>query len=385
MERTPSGRRIVPQRHLRDAPAQFRHVAFSNGGIFRLPSPAPPRDVAAMKQTLLALTWAVALAISARAHVAAEEMTSAADKFLTSLDAGQRTAATFEFKDDERQNWFFIPKARKGLTLQKMTQPQRLLALSLLHSGLSDHGYTRATNIISLELILKELEAGRGTMVRDPELYYVSIFGKPAAKGTWGWRVEGHHFTANFTIVNGELFSGTPSFLGTNPAEVRQGPRKGLRILGEEEDNGRTLLKALDPDQRKTATYDATAPKDVITGNKRKVTPLDTAGLPAAKMSAAQKKLLATLVQSYVHRLRSDLAAMDLAAIEKAGWDKVWFAWAGGTEKGDPHYYRVQGPTFLLEYDNTQNDANHVHAVWRDFNNDFGEDLLRQHYRDAHP
>jgi hypothetical protein len=325
-----------------------------------------------------------ALTLSARAHVVGEEMAAAAGKLLAALDADQRKAATFDFKSDERPNWFFIPKVRQGLTLGKMNKEQRLLALALLHSGLSDHGFTKATNIISLESILKELEGPRGTMIRDPELYYVSIFGTPAAKGTWGWRVEGHHLSANFTIVNGELFAGTPLFMGTNPAEVRQGPRKGLRILADEEDTARTLLKSLDADQLKLAVIDTKAPADVLTGNKRKVTPLPDEGITGAKLNADQKAKLKAVVLAYVNRLRGELATGDMATIEKTGWDKVQFAWAGGPEKGDRHYYRVQGPTFLLEYDNTQNDANHVHAVWRDFNNDFGEDLLRKHYREAH-
>lgn len=310
-------------------------------------------------------------------------MAAAANKFLESLTPEQRAKATFDFKNNERSNWFFIPKVRQGLTIKGMTQPQRALAHTLLRSGLSAQGYDKATNIMGLEPVLKELEGASGAMVRDWELYYFSIFGKPEATGTWGWRVEGHHLSANFTIVKGELFAGTPSFLGSNPAEVRQGPRKGFRVLADDEDLGRALIKALNEEQRKTAIYDATAPKDVITGNKPKVTPLDTAGLAAAKMTKEQLSQLASLVKVYVNRLRGEVAETDLKKIEKAGWERVYFAWAGGLEKGDPHYYRVQGPTFLIEYDNTQNNANHIHAVWRDFDNDFGEDLLRKHYQEV--
>lgn len=336
-----------------------------------------------MKSTLLVPLFAFILAIVCRAHVAGDEMAAAANKFLDGLTPEQRAAATFDLKNEERTNWHFIPKVRKGLTLQKMNQEQRTLAHALLRSGLSAHGYQKATNIISLESILKELEGPRGAMVRDGELYYFTIFGKPEATGTWGWRVEGHHLSANFTVVKGELFSGTPSFMGTNPAEVRKGPRQGLRILAEDEDLGRALVKALSDEQRQTAIFDKTAPKDVITGNRSKVMPLETAGISAAKLRKEQTAQLKDLVKAYVNRLRGELAEADLAKIDKAGWEKVYFAWAGGIEKGDPHYYRVQGPTFLIEYDNTQNDANHVHAVWRDFNNDFGEDLLRKHYAEV--
>jgi len=317
-----------------------------------------------------------------RAHVVGEDMAAKANEFLGSLAPDQKAKASFELKSDEREDWYFIPRARKGLTLKDMKPEQRNLAMALLHSGLSDHGFSKATNIMSLELILRALENGKGP-TRDPEMYYVSIFGKPEATGTWGWRVEGHHISANFTIVNGELFSGTPSFLGSNPAEVRQGPRTGTRVLSDEEDLGRALVKALSDDQRKTAIFETTAPKEVVTGNKHKVTPLDRVGLAGASMSADEKAQLRKVVAAYVERLRPELATSDMQRIEKAGWDKVYFGWAGGIEKGDPHYYRVQGPTFLLEYDNTQNDANHIHAVWRDFDNDFGEDLLRRHYRDV--
>jgi hypothetical protein len=272
---------------------------------------------------------------------------------------------------------------RKGLTLREMSPEQRKDAHALLRSGLSAQGYEKSTNIISLEPVLKELEGPRGAMVRDAQLYYFSVFGKPDPKGTWGWRVEGHHLSANFTIVKGEVFSGTPNFMGTNPAEVRQGPRKGLRVLAEDEDLGRALVKAFNEEQRKSVIFDQTAPKDIITANKRKVMPLETAGLAASKMTREQATQLQGLVKTYITRLRGDLAEPDLKKIEKAGWDKVYFAWAGGIEKGEPHYYRVQGPTFLIEYDNTQNDANHIHAVLRDFDNDFGEDLLRQHYQEV--
>jgi hypothetical protein len=317
-----------------------------------------------------------------RAHVVADDMTARATDFLSALSQEQRGKAVFDFKNEERLNWHFIPRARKGLPLKEMSRAQRNLAFALFHSGLSDHALTKATNIISLELILREVENGRGP-ARDTELYFVSIFGKPEAKGTWGWRLEGHHLAANFTIVNGELLSGAPSFFGTNPAEVRSGPRKGLRILAEEEDFGRTLVTSLDAEGRKKAIYEETAPKDILTGAKVKVTPLETAGISFGDLNAEQKAQLKKLVTLYASRVRSEMAATDLERIEKAGWGKVQFAWAGGIEKGQPHYYRVQGPTFLLEYDNTQNDANHVHAVWRDFDNDFGEDLLRRHYRET--
>ena len=320
--------------------------------------------------------------VSLRAHPAADEMAAAAKKLLSSLNADQKAKASFEFKADERSNWAFIPMERKGLTLKDMSTDQRSLALALLVSGMSKHGYEKATNIMSLETILAEIEGPTRRFPRQSDLYHVFIFGEPDAKGTWGWRFEGHHLSASFTVIKGEFFASTPSFFGSNPAEVRQGPRKGLRVLAGEEDRARELIKSLSEDQRKTAIFDATAPKEIFTAAKPKVQPLDAAGIAAGKLDLKQRGLLMKLIEEYVQRVRPELAAQDLKNIKRAGEDKILFAWAGGVEKGEGHYYRVQGPTFLLEYDNTQNDNNHIHAVWRDFANDFGEDLLRKHYQD---
>jgi hypothetical protein len=335
---------------------------------------------------LLGLLAAGLLLSSAQAHVAVDDMAAAANKFLQSLKPDQAAKASFQLKDDERQNWHFIPKARKGLPIKEMTPEQRQLAMALLRTGLSDHGYGKATNIMSLEMILKELEGPNGRMVRDPELYYISIFGRPDPKATWAWRVEGHHLSVNYTVVKGEYVAGTPSFFGSNPAEVKDGPRKGLRPLGDEEDAGRALIKALTAEQREEAIFEKVALKDIVTMAERRVKPLDQKGISAAKLNDSQKQQLLKLIKAYVERNRPELAKEDLRKIQEAGIDKLYFAWAGGIEKGEGHYYRVQGPTFLLEYDNTQNNNNHIHAVYRDFANDFGEDLLQKHYRDTpHP
>jgi hypothetical protein len=316
------------------------------------------------------------------AHPVADEMAKAAQRFLDSMDPALRAKATFEFKDDERLNWHFVPKDRKGSTLREMNAEQKDAALRLLATGLSHRGYEQATNIMSLESVLADLEGPNRRFPRDPFLYHFLIFGKPDAKGTWGWRAEGHHFSASFTIVNGELFASTPSFMGTNPAEVRKGPRTGLRVLAAEEDLARKLMTSLDAHQRDTAVFTNVALKEIVTEAKRKVGPLPEKGIAHGALTAPQRAQLRQLVEQYVNRVRPELAKTDLARIEKAGWDKVSFAWAGGLERGQGHYYRVQGPTFLLEYDNTQNDNNHIHAAWRDLENDFGEDLLQKHYRD---
>ena len=324
--------------------------------------------------------------VPAQANPAADQMAAAANKFLASLDAGQKAKATFDFKGDERSNWHYIPKTRKGLMIKEMNEEQRKLAHALLASGLSQQGYSKATNIMSLEPVLHQIEGAARTFARDQELYHFFIFGTPAAKETWGWRVEGHNVSANFTIVKGDFIAGTPSFFGANPAEVRQGPRTGLRILAGEEDLGRQLVKSLNEEQRKVAIIQTTAPKEIITEAKRKVQPLEIAGIAGSKLTIQQTDLLLKLVREYVFRVRRDVASEDLKKIEQAGLDKIYFAWAGGIERGEGHYYRVQGPTFLLEYDNTQNNNNHIHAVWRDFANDFGEDLLLKHYEQVpHP
>jgi hypothetical protein len=339
-----------------------------------------------MKNFLPAGHWLSSIAVlllavaSVRAHPAAEDMAAAANKLLASLDAAQKAKAQFDFKADDRLDWHYIPKDRKGLTLREMSAEQRQLVHALLLTGFSPHGYAKATNVISLEPVLQEIEGTGRRFPRDAGLYHVFIFGTPEAKGTWGWRFEGHHLSANFTIVKGEYFGSTPSFFGSNPAEIRQGPRKGMRALAGEEDRARDLIKSLDAEQRKAAIFDATAPKEIITEAKRRVQALESAGITAAKLSREQRSLLMKLIEEYVRRVRPELASEDLRKINQAGVEKIQFAWAGGIEKGEGHYYRVQGPTFLLEYDNTQNNNNHIHAVWRDFANDFGEDLLRKHY-----
>ncbi|MSR42763.1 MAG: DUF3500 domain-containing protein [Pedosphaera sp.] len=326
---------------------------------------------------------------SVLAHPAAEEMAAAANKFLATLKPEQKAKAHYaDLKAEARHLWHFIPTemvsfGRKGLTLKEMTSEQRALAMALLTTGMSEAGYAKATGIMSLEGVLKQFEKNP-KVDRNSELYFVSVYGQPTAKGTWAWRYEGHHLSLSFTIVNGELFAAAPSFMGTNPGEVREGPKKGLRVLGKEEDLARELVKSLVPEQRALAIYDKVAPKDVITGADRVAKPLKPEGLPFTKLTAVQKELLKRIVGEYAGRARADLAKLDLAKIDKAGWDRVYFAWAGGVEKGDGHYYRVQGAGFLLEYDNTQNDANHVHAVWRDFENDFGGDILKKHYDQVH-
>jgi hypothetical protein len=323
-------------------------------------------------------------AIARQRATSAAMVASAAKDWLASLTPEQRQQATFALDSEELVHWNFIPTAmfpRKGLPIKAMTPPQREKAHALLKAGLSQLGYTTATSIMDLENVLREVEAGTpNAAMRDQELYFFTVFGTPSAQGAWAWRAEGHHISLHFFVDNGKLTLTTaPAFFGSNPAEVRDGPKKGLRVLGAEEDAARSLLGALDPGQRTTAIVTATAPGDIVTGTKLKIDPLTPAGLPAAQMTPNQRTLLMQIIEVYTSLMSSETAADRMTKIRAAGTDTIAFAWAGETEKGKKHYYRVQGPTFLIEYDNTQNDGNHVHSVWRDFNGDFGRDLLREH------
>jgi hypothetical protein len=311
-------------------------------------------------------------------------MGEAASAFLADLNAEQRSKATFTFDHDSRFEFRYTPRARTGLPLKEMTEAQRAKAHALLKTGLSMRGYTTATTIIGLENVLKATEpprTGPNPIVRDPELYFVSIFGTPG-KSPWGWKFEGHHVSVNFTLVDNAPVAFAPSFFGSNPALVRDGPQKGLRALRPEEDAARALMAAFTDAQKTKAIFDVKAPGEMITAENRDASPLPPGGVVASEMTPAQRRLLEQLLDVYLGRISEDVAKARLDAVQKAGLDKVMFGWAGTLEVGGPHYYRVQGPTFLIEYDNTQTNANHIHSVWRDFKGDFGRDLLSDHLRE---
>jgi hypothetical protein len=224
-----------------------------------------------------------------------------------------------------------------------------------------------------------------GPNLRDPELYWWTVFGEPGGTEPWGWRVGGHHIGIHFTIVGGELISSTPFFLGANPAESRMGPDKGDRILPEEEDMARDLLAALDVPRKALAVYSPIAPSDIVTDIHRRVYPgVVPLGLQFSKMDERQRSKFVDLVRQYVTRANEELADDAWRRIQQAGLDDVTFAWAGPEERGKGHYYAVNGPTFMIEYDNTQNGANHIHSVWREWQGDWGEDLLAAHYQGLH-
>jgi hypothetical protein len=309
-------------------------------------------------------------------------MSESAHRFLASLTPEQKSKATFPLDDPERVRWFYVPIERKGLPIREMSPHQKHLASALLSAGLSQTGYIKAVTIMSLEDVLRELEKDSGER-RNPEKYYFSIFGTPTDTGTWGYRVEGHHVSQNYTVANGHVVD-APSFFGANPAEVRLGPRAGLRVLSAEEDLGREVIASLDAEQRKVAIVDAEAYRDILTTNSRRVALSGQPnGLFAETMNSKQFDHLTALMMEYAHNLPAQVAAIREEQIKRAGTN-IYFAWAGGVNRGDPHYYRIQTPGFLIEYDCTQDNANHIHSVWRDFHGDFGEDLLKQHYHASH-
>jgi hypothetical protein len=234
---------------------------------------------------------------------------------------------------------------------------------------------------MELDIVLREM--GGNPIQRDPELYYFTIFGTPSSSAPWGWRVEGHHLSVNFTIADGKPVATSPSFMGSNPAEVRTGSRQGLRVLGAEEDLGRALMTALDSGQRAMALLEGAAPREIITANAVEVKPLSPVGISVSRLRPDQTAMLRKVLDEYLSRMTDPVAAERRARLDRSDFSQITFAWAGSINRGDPHYYRIQGPSFLVEFDNTQNGANHVHSVWRDFDGDFGRDLLREHYQEA--
>jgi hypothetical protein len=314
-------------------------------------------------------------------------MAEAATDFLALLAPDQRAKAVLPFDDGAaRQAWYYTPVDRGGLPLAEMERSQQRLAHQLVATGLSRSGYVAASTIMGLETTLDALEGwrwkGRG---RDALLYYVSVFGRPDDKGIWGWRFEGHHISLNFTIADGRIVAPTPTFFGANPAEASLSGVGVLRPLAGVEDLARELVSSLEDEQRLRAIVSNRAPSDILTSNQPRVEePLTPRGLPSAKMSAAEREVLMALIGEYIHRMPDEIAEVEAARLARDGMAGLYFAWAGGLERGQGHYYRIQGPRFLVEYDNTQNDANHIHSVWRDPADDFGALLLARHYAQDH-
>lgn len=340
-----------------------------------------------MKSRILILTILVALVAGStswsffKPSAAGVDMTTAAEQFVGSLDDKQKEVALLAYDTPDRVKWHFIPLAtRKGLQVKEMTEEQRKLAHKLLQSSLSELGYDKATKIMQLETLLNHLEMGKGPNIRDPYRYYFTLFGKPGLEGRWGLSIEGHHLSFNFVVDGGKIISSTPQFMASNPAEVKDDYiadiKKGTRILGKEEELAFNLVNSLNEEQSQAAIIDATSPKE-IRGAGEAQPPQDTAvGLAFDKLNEEQQKTLRDLMAEYLRAMPTEVSAQRLVEIEEAGFGKIFFAWAGATKPGIGHYYRVQGPTFLIEFVNTQpdaagNPANHIHCVWRDMRGDF--------------
>jgi hypothetical protein len=337
--------------------------------------------------SVLFLTLTLAFAWAGRPGASdGARMAEAASAFLSTLSPEQLERASLPLDSEARERFHFIPPEmfpRSGVTLAAMDASQRDAAHRLLRSGLSQKGYLTATQVMELEDVLRELEDG-GRFARDRDEYYFAVFGTPEPEGTWAWRFEGHHVSLDFSIVGGTASVAAPAFLGANPAEVEDGPQRGRRVLGDREDVARALMGSLSSDQQAEARIDVDAPRDILTANEAVVERLAVEGIRAASMTLEQRRGLMELIDVYLSPMSDDLAAARRARISVSDVEEIRFAWAGGLEKREPHYYRVQGPTFLIEYDNVQNGANHIHSVWRDFDGDFGRDLLREH-RARHP
>lgn len=348
-----------------------------------------------LQTTLLALFVSSYLwggAGQAAGHDPVQEMTDNAQRIVALLDEEQRARCLQPMSGGGREQFNFVPdrfiepgQKRLGLPLSAMSSQQRLLTHALLTTALSDQGYRRAVSIMALEQVLHELE--NSNPIRDPDLYYLSIYGQPETGGTWGWRFEGHHLSLNFAIHDGQRVAVTPAFFGTNPAQVRQGPLQGLRVLSQEEDLAREFVMSLSAAQQAKAIVAAEVPADILTTNQSEVSVAlfgPAAGIAFEELLPEQQRRLLAVIQQYASSFQAPLVDQVTQRKPLTDGQGLRFVWIGSTEVGAAHYYRIVSPAYAFEYDNTQNDANHIHAVWRDFAGDFGRDLLRSHYREQH-
>jgi len=315
-----------------------------------------------------------------------KKMQEAASSFYDNLDAKARNKALFHYLDGERIFWYYPPLNRHGLPLKDMTKKLKSLVFTLLETGLSSDAFNQTLQIINHELILKELEIRENikTFVRDPERYYFTIFGNPKSKDPWGWRFEGHHVSIHFSIWSDKIISVTPLFLGVNPAEVKDGDSKGLRILKKREDLAFELVNSMSKDQHHIATIYENTPKDIITYNSSRVTVPVVEGISWDELKIGQQKLLKLLIAEYVNQVNPNLVKSKLEYLESNTLKSVKFGWAGGINLGEAYYYRIHGGNLFIELDNYQSGANHVHSVWRDVENDFAQDVLRKHLLSYH-
>ena len=307
------------------------------------------------------------------------EIAEACNNWLNSLSPEQKAKGTYDFRDGERIFWYYPPLNRHGLPLRDMDENQRQLAYAIIDATLAPDTAEKAKLIMEHELVLGPIEVEEGTANwdRNPELYYWTVFGEPGGDGPWGWRAEGHHVSLHINAWEDKIISVTPFFLGANPAEVLKGGKQGLRILDRREDLAIELINSFDDDQKARAIVHEKAPWDILTYNSSKAAVHDNEGVSGAEMTGTQRETLMSIIAEYVSGMRSDYAENKMAELRERGLDNFRVVWAGALDRSRDHYYRIHGGNFIIEFDNIQNGANHIHSVWRDVENDFGEDVMR--------
>lgn len=324
------------------------------------------------------------LAVAPAPEAQAAGAVGAARRLLQASSSVQRADLLQPFTEPARGDWHYTPRRRSGLAWKAMSAPQREAATALLRTALNERGLDKVRALMALEITLRQLETFG--LSRDPENYAVALFGEPGAGG-WGWRIEGHHLSLHFSLDGDRYVSTLPQFFGANPAVVARdagggAPPAGFRLLGSEEDLARQWLASLSPAQRARAVFDTRPFGDIVSGNAARARPLDAVGLPFTDMDAGQQAQLLQLVGAFADHLQPELAEVRLARVRAGPLGALRMGWAGSTLPGQPHYFRIQGANFLIEFDNSG--GNHIHSVWRDFEGDFGRDVLGEHYRGAH-
>ena len=307
-----------------------------------------------------------------------------AGDFISSLNADQKNKAVLALDDPKKEDWHFFPSTmfeREGIALKELNSEQKKKLHSLLQSVLSKSGYEKTIEVIELENVLKEL--GGDPVMRDAEKYFTTFYGNPMTDDLWSMSFEGHHISLNFTVSGDEVIA-SPRFWGANPAMIPEGPRKGERTLAMEEDLGFDLINSMDEDQLKKAIFQEKSFRDIVTLNLPKISPLEPVGVSYNEMNSDQQKKLIKLINQYIDTMPSKTAKARRKQLLAEDLSSLYFGWVGAKELGSAHYYRVQGKTFLIEFDNSQNNANHIHTVWRDFDGDFGRDLINEHYKESH-
>lgn len=329
-----------------------------------------------LRRLLLAgSAFASLLVVLPLAHAQAAAPAQAARQLVQATPAAQRGELLQPFSDVARSDWHYTPRRRAGIAWKAMAPAQREATTALLRTALNEGGLDKVRALMALEIALRQLE-GSGN-ARDPENYAIALYGEPGA-AAWGWRLEGHHLSLHFSLDGDRHVATLPQFFGANPATD---PKQGFRLLGREEDLARQWLASLTPAQRSRAVFSSRTFGDIVSRNAARAQPLDAVGLRLADMEAGQQALALKLIAVFADHLQPELAQVRLARVRAEALDAIRIGWAGSVKPGEPHYFRIQGAGFLIEFDNSG--GNHVHSVWRDFDGDFGRDVLGEHYRKA--